>query len=525
MSQAIAALSWIYAELDVPMAPFVGVTPALQPLSVFVDAAHLLVDPTSLLFICIGVMFGILAGAIPGFSASNAIAVALPFSLVLTPEGAIMFLAGIYVGANYGGCLPAILVNAPGTPGAAATTLDGYPMSQQGEAQRAIGISIFGSAISGFLGALLILFLIQPIGTIALGFGNVEIFVLGLFGLATLAIVLGDDIKKGLVSGFFGLLFAAITADAATGQTRMTFGSPHLHDQVPFIPIIIGLFAISEMFYLVKREKISTERVEITYREVFAGGRWVIARPRQLVRAMGVGVSIGAIPGAGPAISNFISWSLAKSRSLTPETFGKGNPEGVLASEACDNATVAGTLVPTLTLGIPGSGSTAVMLGALLLHGIFPGPRLMTHFMTETVAIMMGVVLANVILLVFALAISKYILRVVLLPANILVPAIIVATAFGSFALRNAVFDVWFMVIFGVLGFMMREKGYPIVPMVLGVILGPIVEPAFQRSMLLGRDDPMIFFSSRIAITLWILMVIVFVLPYALKKLDIDLGI
>ncbi|MDX1746880.1 MAG: tripartite tricarboxylate transporter permease, partial [Halobacteriales archaeon] len=377
----------------------------------------------------------------------------------------------------------------------------------------------------GFTGALAMVFLLQPIGAIALEFGNAEIFVLGLFGLSALAIVLGDDVRKGLASGFFGLLFAAITADAATGKTRLTFGTPQLHDQVPFIPIIIGLFAISEMFYLIKKEKVSSERVDITYSGVMEGARWVFRHPKQLLRAVTIGVSIGAIPGAGPAISNFISWSVAKSRSATPETFGEGNPEGVLASETCDNATVAGTLIPTLTLGIPGSGSTAIMLGALLLHGIYPGPRLVTYFLTESVAIMMGVVLANVVLLFFAISISKYILRVVLIPSNILVPAIIVATAFGAYALRNSLFDVWFMVVFGILGFMMREKDYPIIPMVLGVILGPIVEPAFQRSMMLGHDNPAIFFSSRITIGLWILIVVIFILPTVLRRIDVDLGV
>lgn len=487
-------------------------------MSVFVEAAMLLLQPEGLLFIAIGVIIGILGGAIPGFSASNAVAVSLPFSLIMTPEVAFMFLAGIYVGASYGGCLPAIMINAPGTPGAAATALDGYPMSQKGESQQAIGVSVFASAISGFLGAALLVVLMQPIGQIALEFGQAEIFVMGLFGLAALAIVLGDDVKKGLISGFGGLVLAAITADPTTAEPRMTFGLAILRDQVPFIPIIIGLFAISEIMYLINREKISAENVDITYRGILGGAKYVIARPIQLLRAMFIGVSVGTIPGAGPAISNFISWSIAKSSSDNPEDFGEGEPSGVMASEASDNATVAGTLIPTLALGIPGSGSAAVIMGALILHGIIPGPRFMSNYMTESVAIMMGVAVANLFVLAFGLLISKYILRVVLIPTKILVPAIVVFTAFGAFALRNAVFDIWFMLLFGLIGFVMREKDYPIIPMVLAVILGPIVEDAFRRSMLISQGDPLVFFSSRITIILWVLMVLTFVAPVLIRK-------
>lgn len=487
-------------------------------MSVFVEAATLLLQPEGLLFIAIGVIIGILGGAIPGFSASNAVAVSLPFSLIMTPEVALMFLAGIYVGASYGGCLPAIMINAPGTPGAAATALDGYPMSQKGEAQKAIGVSVFASAIGGFLGAALLVLLMQPIGQVALEFGQAEVFVMGMFGLTALAIVLGDDVKKGLVAGFGGLVLAAITADPTTAQPRMTFGLTILRDQVPFIPIIIGLFAISEIMYLIRREKISSGNVDITFRGILSGVKYVVMRPVQILRAMLIGVSVGTIPGAGPAISNFISWSIAKSSSDNPEDYGEGEPSGVMASEASDNATVAGTLIPTLALGIPGSGTAAVIMGALILHGIIPGPRFMTNYMTESVAIMMGIAVANLFVLLFGLLISKYILRVILIPTKILVPAIVVFTAFGAFALRNAVFDIWFMLLFGLIGFIMREKNYPIIPMVLAVILGPIVESAFRRSMLISQGDPLVFFSSRITIALWVLMVLTFVAPTLIRK-------
>lgn len=490
-------------------------------MSVIVDAFGIFFQPLPLLLLSIAVIAGIAAGAIPGFSAANAIAVALPFSLVMEPEVAFMFLAGIYVGAAYGGCLPAILINAPGTTGAAATTLDGYPMSQKGEAPQAIGVSIVGSAIAGFIAAIVLMFVMEPVGGIALQFGQPETFVLALFGIVCLALVLGDDIKKGIVSGAFGIVLAAITADPTTAQPRMTFGFPQLYDQIPFIPIIIGLFAISEVIYLVKKDKISESEFDMSYANVFEGGRWVLGKPVQLLRATSIGAGIGLIPGAGPAVANFISWYMAKAASKTPDAFGKGIPDGVLASEASENATAAGVLVPTLALGIPGTGSAAVMLGALLMHGIIPGPRLMSEFLTESVAILMGVAFANILVLVFGLTISKYLLKVVQIPTNILVPAVVLFTSIGAFAIRNNVFDIWFMMLFGILGFLMREKGFPIIPLVLGVILGPIAEPAFQRSMLLGRGSFMIFFESTISRVLWAGMVVFFAVTYLGKRYDL----
>lgn len=476
------------------------------------EALSLLLTPQNIMFICIGVVFGMIAGSIPGFTGTNTVAIALPFTLAMRPEIALVFMSAIYIGANYGGAIPAVLINTPGTAGATATVLDAYPMSQQGDASKALGISILASVIGGFLAALVILFLLGPIGEIAFLFTNREIFVLGLFGLAAVAAAIGDNIRKGLVSGFLGLLIAAMPVDPTTGQRRLDFGFFGLYDEVPFVPVVVGLFAISELFYLIDKRAISSDTdVKTTYRDILGGFRYVLSRPLALLRASALGLIIGSMPGAGTSVANFVSWAIAKTMSSKPESFGEGNPDGVIASEGSNSAVTAGSLVPTLALGIPGSGTTAVMLAALLLHGIRPGPNLMQDFALEANIIILSLLVGNVALLIFALGISKYLVRIVTLPTFMIVPAILVLTVIGSYAMRGSMFDVWFMFLFGMIGFVMRENDFSLIPLILGVILGPIIEGAFLRSMLISSNDPMYFFQSTIAVILWVGVVFVLI--------------
>lgn len=470
----------------------------------------LVVQPTNLLVIFIGVPIGVIAGSIPGFSGTNTVALILPMTLVLEPVTAIILMSAVYVGANYGSAIPGVLINTPGSAAAAATVLDAYPMTKQGQAGKALGISILASVFGGLISAVIIFFLLDPMASIAFQFGQAEMFVVALFGLSTVAVAVADNMRKGLIAGFFGLLIAAMPADPTTGQPRLIFGFYELYDQVPFVSIVIGLFAISELFYLVNKRRIQDEggSTDLSYDAVSSGFRHVLGSPLNVLRSAGIGTVIGAIPGSGASVANFVSWIVAKTASSDSQSYGQGNPDGIVASEASNNAVTGGSLIPTLTLGIPGSGTTAVMLAALLLHGLQPGPRLLQEFDVEANAIILSLFIANVALLLFAFFISKYIIRVVLLPTNWLVPTILVLTAISAFALRNSMFDVWVMVLFGFIGFLMREHDYPIIPLVLGVILGPIAEAAFLRGMLLSRNDPGIFFSSPITLVLWALIVL-----------------
>jgi len=483
----------------------------MTPLQVEIitQALGVLLTLENMVFIAIGVTFGMLAGSIPGFTGTNTVAIALPFTLPMTPEIALVTLSAIYIGANYGGAIPAVLINTPGTAGATATVLDAYPMSQKGQASKALGISISASVIGGMISAVIILFMLQPIGEVAFLFSNREIFVLGIFGLTAVAVAIGDNIRKGLVAGFIGLLIAAMPVDPTTGQRRLDFGFFGLYDSVPFVPVVVGLFAISELFYLINKTAISEDNsVTTTYRDIFEGVRYAITRPFAVVRSMGIGLLIGSMPGAGTSVANFVSWGAAKSTSDDPDSFGEGNPDGVIASEASNSAVTAGSLVPTLALGIPGSGTTAVMLAALLLHGLRPGPQLMQEFTLEANVIILSLLVANVFLLIAALAVSKYLVRVVTMPANLIVPAILALTVIGAFAMRSSMFDVWLMFLFGIIGFVMRENGYSLIPLILGIILGPIIEGSFLRSMLVSGNDPLYFFGSSIAILLWVLTVL-----------------
>lgn len=473
--------------------------------------------PINVGLIVLGVTLGIMFGSIPGFTGSNTVAIMLPFTLTMTPEIAIVFLSCLYVGANYGGAIPAVLINTPGTAGATATVLDAYPMSKQGDASKALGISILASVIGGLFSATLIVLLLDPIGDFAFQFGNREIFVLGLFGLSAIAVAAGDDTKKGLIAGFFGLFLATWPIDPTTAQPRMDFGLNPLFDQIPFIPVVIGVFAIAELFFLINKKQISEDQdVNTTYGGILSGFKYVIRRPYQVTRAMVIGLVIGSMPGAGASVGGFISWATAKSMSADTASFGSGNPNGVIASEAANNAVTSGALVPTLTLGIPGSATTAVMLAGLLLHGVRPGPTLMDEFAFEANVIIVSLFFANIVLLIVAFMISKYIVRVVTFPSQYLVPAILVMTAIGSFVLRNQVFDIWWMLLFGFIGVLMRVNGYSLIPLILGVILGPIVEGAYLRSMLISGNDPTYFFGSSIAIGLWVLtLLVLFARPLA----------
>lgn len=480
---------------------------------ILTSAVDLVVQPSMLLIIVLGVVGGVVAGSIPGFSGTNTVALILPFSIGMEPVTALILMSAVYVGANYGSAIPAILINTPGSAAAAATVLDAYPMTKNGDAGMALGISILASVLGGIIAAILLLFLLDPLASVAFLFGQPEMFVLALFGLASVAVAVGDNIRKGLIAGFFGLLVAAMPADPTTAQPRLTFGYPELYDQVPFVPIVIGLFAISELFFLINRKRIQDDDggSDFTYSRVIAGFRHTIRSPGNLLRSAGIGTLVGAIPGSGASVANFISWIVAKTSSSDPESFGKGNPNGVVASEASNNAVTGGALIPTLTLGIPGSGTTAVMLAALLLHGLQPGPQLLDNFGVEATAIILSLFVANLALLAFAFFVSKYLIRIVLLPTSWLVPTILVLTVISAFALRGYVFDVWIMVIFGVIGFIMRIHDYPLIPLVLGVILGPIAEAAFLRGMLLSGNDPSIFFSSTITLVLWMLILLTIV--------------
>ena len=511
----------------------------MLPISEIQQGLELLLQPQPLLWLVVGLILGFIAGALPAFDSANAAALLLSFSILLSTETALILMAAVYVGAQVAGAVPAILLNVPGTAGAAATALDGYPLARQGKGGLAIGAARMASTVGGVVGAGFVLLAMPPMTRLALNFGSPEMFVVAVFGLTIIGSVTGKSLVRGLLSGFMGLLIASMAASPATGQARLTFGYLELYEDVPFVPVVIGVFGMAQMLVfaaereaklvqadtgeapaadvggkvglLVRATKRVGTRIGSDVAEGWEGIKLACRYPVNLGRSSLIGTVVGTIPGMGTSIGNFISYAEARRTSKHPETFGKGNPEGVIASEATDNAVAAGSLVPTLALGIPGSATAAIMLAALYLHGVQPGPRVMTQNVGEAYAVILSVILAALLILPIGVLLAAPMIRVVQVPRQYLIPLIMVIAMVGALALRGAMFDVGLMMLFGVVGFLMRQADIPVVPLVLGLILGPIAEANLVRAIALGRGELNILWASttsRVLIALTVLVVV-----------------
>jgi len=485
-----------------------------------VAGAEVLFQPGPILWLVFGMVVGFIAGAIPGVGAANAAALVLPFAVGLPTESSLILIGGLYAGCLFAGSIPAILVNAPGEAGSAATALDGHPMALAGQAERAIGIARMSSAMGGLISGTVVLLVIGPLGAIALKFGAREVFVVALFGIAVIAIVIGDSVRKGLISALVGLLIAAMAANPYTGQPRFTMGFIELYSEIPFVPAVIGIFGLAEMLIIASgrptdrhsraaaartaARRTPAQRMAAALSEAIAGVIATLRYPVTIVRSSLLGLLIGIVPGMGTAAANFVSYGIAKQFSRRSQEFGKGAPEGIVASEACDNAVASGTLIPTLTLGIPGSATAAIVLAALYLHGLRPGPQLMADEPALVYALVWAAIVASVLILPLGLLLAAPLGLVTRVRAPYLVPSVILLCLVGTYSVRNSIFDVGLMLAFGVLGFLMRRRHYPIVPLVLGLVLGPIAEENLLRGLQLGRYEAGYFIDSPMAKGLWL---------------------
>ncbi|MBU2054638.1 MAG: tripartite tricarboxylate transporter permease [Proteobacteria bacterium] len=467
----------------------------------------MLLSWTNSTLLLVGLLLGFLVGALPGFTASNAVAIMLPFTVGLHVESALILMASTYCGAQYGGAVPAILINTPGTPGAAATALEGYPMAQRGEAGKALGIARMASAVGGVASAVIVIFIMYPLSVIALKFGPAEMFMLAVLGLSLIAGVSGKSIVKSLAVGCLGMVIAAMSADPALAEPRLTFGRFELFEGVPFVPVLIGLFAIGEVIFIANRQSFMDEDLSAmpkeTWKDSAAGATLALKYPGALMRSTLIGLIIGIIPGTGTAVANFIAYGEEKRWSKHPERFGTGIPEGVIAAEAADNAATSGAMVTTFALGVPGGATAAIMLAALLLHGIQPGPAVMAKSAPMVYAILVTMVICSAAILPFGLLMGEALRQVTRLPMTILIPGITILSLIGAFAVRNSFFDVGLALLFGILGYLMRVQDYPTVPMVLGLILGPIAEAAFGQALMLSRGSYATFFMRPIPAIMW----------------------
>ncbi|TDJ41185.1 MAG: hypothetical protein E2O54_05960 [Gammaproteobacteria bacterium] len=448
-----------------------------------------------------GVSWGVLGGALPGISPSITMALVLPLTYGMEPGSAIVLLAATYVGAEYGGSIPAILINTPGTNAAAATVLDGYAMQRQGRGGEALGISLYSGVLGGLFGLTMLVVLTEPLARVALAFTPMAYFALGILGLSIIASLSGESLLKGLASGVLGLMVATVGSDPVSGVPRFVFGRPELLDGIAPILIMVGLFAVSELYQQASAaEWRKTAGAETRLR--FPDG----ALRRRLIKPQILGATIGTLegvmPGAGGTIASFMSYNEARRWSRHKEEFGHGSPEGVAAPETANNTVAATALVPVLSFGIPGSNSAAILLGGLLVHGLIPGPRLFEENADVVVALYTGLFVANLSLLFIGLLILPVCLWLVNRPKAYLMAFIYALIFSGVYSIDHSLFDVALVLVVGVAGVFMRLAGLPMLPAVLGVVLGYMIESNYRRSLVLSGGDHGIFIEDAIALGL-----------------------
>lgn len=470
----------------------------------------------TILYMIWGTFLGIIVGAIPGLTSSMATVILLPITFYLAPINALVFLCAIYVSAMYGGALTAILLNTPGTSESFATTIDGYQMTLQGKSNEAMGLAIGASLIGGIISYIFLLVAMYPIAIFAMKFGSTEMFLVAIFGITIIASLKGESFSKGLLAGLLGLLIGTIGI-CPTGEWRSTFGNIYLADGVHIIPPIVGLFAMSELFFLAEKEFIiPIERKEKrSIQRIIKGIGEVFRYPGNIIRSSIIGIIIGAIPATGATIASITSYNIAKSSSKHPEKFGKGFPEGIVAPETANNASTGGALMTTLVLGIPGSTTTAVILGALIMQGLRPGPTLLSEQSEIVYGLIMALFLSQIFMVIMASLAGYFFSNILVVPTYVLVPVITIFCMVGSFAGRNTMFDVYIMFAFGILGWVMRAYGYPPVAVVLGIILGPIADAELIRAyMRFGNKFYLEFIKRPISLALLIIIFVSVLIPF-----------
>jgi putative tricarboxylic transport membrane protein len=447
----------------------------------------------NLVAIIAGSITGYFVGALPGLSAGMGIALLLPFTFYMPPLTSLVLLTSLYGAAEYGGSITAVLINVPGEAGATPTCFDGYPLTQKGAPGKALGVSIVASAYAGILSTIALILVSVPLAQIALKFGPPEYFALGIFGLTTVAGLAGKSWIKGFITVLFGLLITTIGVDAVSGTSRYIFAKS-LYEGIPLIPVLIGLFAVSEVLETME------ELAEKVVYQKFSGSlptlREYMGTHLAMLRGTVIGFIIGIVPGAGKAVASFIAYNEERRASKHPELFGTGVLEGVAAPEAANNAVVGGALVPLLSLGIPGSAAAAVLIGAFTIQGLQPGPLLFVKEPGLVYGLFASLLVGNIVMLGMGLLGTKIWAKVLDVPKNILTPIVLATILFAAYAESTNVFGVWIALIFGVLGYVMRKYDFPVAPVVLAMVLGGMIEVSFRRSLILS-DGSFSFLATR----------------------------
>ena len=472
-------------------------------------------------FIFLGVSAGMIIGATPGLSASNSTAILLPFILILDPTTGIIFILSIHAGSQMGNSFPAILLNIPGTPSSAVTTLEGYPMACRGLASKALGICVLASCFGSLIGAISSVALIPQLADMALQFSSVEIALVILLGIVIIGQISSGGIFKGLLSGFFGLLVSTTGTDPMWGQFRGTFGFVNLIDGMPIIPSLIGLLAFSEVIILIGKMdlKAAVETQEVGFRDILSGFKSVLRRPIEVLRSSVIGTLIGVIPGAGGSVAAPIAYqqSILFSSEEEKKNFGKGSVNGLIAADAANNGMVGGSLVPLLTLAVPGCATGAVLLVAFSYHGLIMGPELFQINGPIAYAILFSQFPAALFILLTGTVFAWFASKVVNIQMTILVPIISILTYIGGFSPNQVFFDIWIVLVMGILGYFMKKYNYVPLAFLLGLVLGSKFEENLFQGLRMGLGSPTIFFNKPIAQILWGILILVLLYPAVCK--------
>jgi putative tricarboxylic transport membrane protein len=485
----------------------------------FLGGMGLLLEPKILLVVFAGTLVGIIVGALPGISGSTTTALLLPFTITMTPVEAIAFLGALYCAANFGGSITAILVNTPGDPSASATAFDGYPMAVKGEAGRALGISAVASAIGGIFSIIVLIVAAPMLARLAYSFGPPEYFALAVFGLSMVAMTGGDSMVKNLIAGCFGVMLATVGQDITTGVERYTFGMYSFTDGIDFIPVLIGLFALSE---LIEQASQLGKRAAVAKLGAVKLPSWADIRKcsKAIWLSSVLGTFIGTLPALGATTAAMIAYVETRRWSKNKAEFGKGAIEGVAGPEAANNAAVGGAMVPTLALGIPGSGTTAIILAGLIVQGVRPGPHLFNEQPLLLYAVFSSMLLANLLYLVLGMGFAKVFARISLIPPQFLWPGVFVLSVIGAYGPNQSMAEVWLAIAFGFIGFFMRRFGFSPAPLVIGLVLGKLVEETLKQSLIIFDLSWGGFLNRPIAITLFGLTVLFLLGPVLLRRLS-----
>lgn len=472
----------------------------------------------NLFAIAMGVVIGLIFGAVPGLSGVTAVSLLVPFTYHMSPITGLLMMIGVYCAATYGGSISAILFNMPGDVMGAATAIDGYPMTLKNESQRALAMAIFASFVGGIIGTVILSLVAPQFIKVALTFGSPEYFALAMLGLAVVGSIGAKSQIKALIAVLFGLWLSTIGLDPVSGISRFTLGNPMLQAGISFIPAIIGFFAFSEIFARMYDKHLNMgfdpEAIKKAKIFNFPPRKDITSNAGNILRSSLLGNFVGMLPGAGATIAAFLGYGVAARFSKRPQDFGTGTIEGIAAPESANNGAVGGAMVPLMTLGIPGSATAAVMLSVMILHGLQPGPLLFTRMPELTYSIFVGMFIANVVMLVFAMFFVRALIRLLLVRFEVLSLFIFVFCVFGAFSIYRRFVDVWVMFVCGILGFFAKKYDFPIAAVILGLVLGNIAENGFVNGISITRGDFGAFFIRPITLTILIISVIFMTAPF-----------